>query len=519
MAEKINPILIAGGAAAALFLISRAGRADDDGGLASGEPDPPSTQDAEAQGPLGVGSRVQTSSTGDFADWLGSPIVRARQRPALALEGAEGYAPSEGYAGAPAMAQVYDVANFGMVCGGMAGTGVSIRGNVTVSMPATWAAGSSTPFGEFSGLRTANGALRVRQDRRGRLHTLNAGRNSGVFPSSFSVNRYYDARNMTSPQVPPGIRGFHMGGVGGDPGQGKPPQAVGWSLIPAGYQLPWSAQFTANEIPDTELGPDAFNARISSGQISPLYADWAESNVVRREGFYHEGEFFVRTDGPYGSKNWNPISDAHSYMKYFVSENGFVALDTRTMTNAFNNDTFRNANPAEFWQNLSPRWKGLPYGAVPYSHDPWQIAPFSSVASRDISGGWSSNRQWYWSPNHPISEYALQPGPNMSQWSRRNGNVDASPVRNSYPNNSAFRGGGFSLRKTTSGGGSYGCRRSRCQLTVVESGSGSLLAPGYGVVQGPGRAPFDFAAPTVLEAFVRTKMQFYRADIRFSGDS
>ena len=293
-----------------------------------------------------------------------------------------------------------------------------------------------------------------------------------------------------------------------------------WDVIPVGNQGQMYNDVISGEqflVPDTELTSAQLQVRSAAGQLSAAYSVRNGTNISTREGFYFQGEAFVRTDGSRGSRNWKDITDEDPNIIYFVGESGLVALNKRTM---------RNAAPGGDWASLRPRWKGLPYGVVPMAKTPWDVSPFSITGELPgISGGFKRrDRNWWWSTNQDLpSRYGGEAPPPPANWRSYR---QPATKRRVYPPSSAFVGGGVYLYKDKHANSAFGCRDNKCHLnsiinfnssTIPLSGNTDVFARS-GVFGGQGQAPFDFHAPAVLDAFVNTKLTQYRNDVRFSGD-
>ena len=396
---KTNPILLAAIGVGGAYLLTRQGRAQ-----AEDAPPPPSSQ-------------------GQFT---------------LKTTGVE----SSGYQ-IGQKSQVILPARYGYVQPAFAAVSNPILGRdnkLMVGTPHMWASSHSGAFRLQAGRVNGNQRTFVTTTRLKRSYII--GINSGVYgiPSRQSLRMYYGRR------------------VGYDNFDENLSQLFRWDVIPSGAQssmyadvIRYGQQYL---VPDTELSASQFERRSTTGQVSSSYQNRNGSTFVEREGFYHNGEAFIRTDGPAGSLNWGDISDENPDILYYVAESGMVAINRRN----------RQTVPVS---TLRPRWKNLPYGAVPHGSTPWTNSVFQPEVS-DITGGVNSGRSFWWSTNQDLnSDYFGRKTVLYRNWpdlevGRDVQNVGGAKAR-IYPNPSAFVGFGVGLYKfrTNTGNTSFGCRGNR----------------------------------------------------------
>ncbi len=341
----------------------------------------------------------------------------------------------------------------------------------------------------------------VTTTRNKRSYILNVSSGSYAIPSRASLRQYY---------------GLRVGYANFDENLSR---LFRWDVIPVESQVAMYADVISSGqqflVPDTELSAGQFEVRSTTGQVSASFQSRNGSTFVEREGFYHNGEAFIRTDGPAGSLNWGDISDANPFIIYFVSESGMVAINKRT----------RQTVPKS---ELRPRWKNLEYGAVPHARCPWTNSVFQAPSSNITGGSSATGRSFWWAWGQDLNtEYFGNKTTLQRNW--RN-----APRFVSYPAPSAFVGYGVRLYKDKASGiANFGCRNKQCWLSSIVGGASSGQV-GTSGRQGSGRildrrntsgifmddgAPFDFHAPAVLAAFLNTKIGFYREDISIIGET
>tara|TARA_B100000131_G_scaffold291483_1_gene305116 strand:+ start:216 stop:1586 length:1371 start_codon:yes stop_codon:yes gene_type:complete len=454
--KKISPIILAGVGVGAAYLLTRQRAAD-------AAPPPPSTQ--------GMFSR-ETAGVSSSSYEMGN------------------------------LSQVFLPAKYGYVQPSMSGvaspTPTAWRDRM-VGMPNFYSSSHGGDFRVFAGQVQSNSFKHRRTARRLKV----VGVHSGVYaiPSIQSMRNYYGLR------------------VGYEKWDSTITQLFRWDVIPINEQIPMYKDVIREGlqylVPDTELSSSQFNIRAAQGQVSTAYQNRYGRTYVERDAFYHSGEAYVRTDGARGSLNWQKITDQNPDVIYFVSESGMVALNRRTMRRVPRSD-------------LRPRYADLPYGAVPHAVSPWFVSPIQPSGYQEMSGGPRNDRAWWWSASPDVIEAMegsgwavygeISPAP-TDNWP---GGIQLDRKRRIYPPSSTFYGKGIRLKKwaTNTGNTRYGCRNNSCYLTSLTSGLNLPGGRGYksSIFGGPGKAPFDFHAPAVLQAFIDSKLAFYNESIKFSGD-